>query len=114
MAEKDAQKVGWWPSYGLILPYLLQVPTTFNPWYIIWGLPLVCFYPSWGWLYMSGAISLSYLAYVQEHQMVPMGIHLLEFLSFYALRPVQGVWQRLNSTPSDHIRTTIMEQSAVL
>ena len=78
----------------MISAYLLLVPTTFHPWYVIWLLPCLCFYPSWGWLYLSGAISLSYLAYLQSYPIVPIGIHLLEFLPLYVLLLAQGMRQR--------------------
>jgi hypothetical protein len=77
--------------------YLLLVPTTFHPWYVIWLLPCLCFYPSWGWLYLSGAIALSYLAYLQSYPIVPIGMHLLEFLPFYVLLLAQGMRQRWQS-----------------
>ena len=79
--------------YHMISAYLLLIPTTFYPWYVIWLLPCLCFFPSWGWLYLSGVISLSYLAYGQEYPSVPAGIHLLEFLPFYVLLLAQAGWQ---------------------
>ena len=83
----------------MIGAYLLLVPTTFHPWYVIWLLPCLCFYPSWGWLYLSGALALSYLAYLQSYPIVPIGIHLLEFLPLYVLLLVQGVRQGWQSPP---------------
>jgi hypothetical protein len=77
----------------MIAAYLLLVPTTFHPWYVIWLLPSLCFTLSWGWLYLSGAISLSYIAYTQEYPVVPPGIQLLEFLPLYCLLLAQVVWQ---------------------
>jgi len=77
--------------------YLLLVPTTFHPWYVIWLLPCLCFYPSWGWLYLSGALSLSYLAYLRRDLMVPISLHLLEFLPLYVLLLAQWVRQRWHS-----------------
>jgi hypothetical protein len=79
--------------YHMISAYLLLIPTTFHPWYVIWLLPCLCFFPSWGWLYLSGVISLSYLAYSQGYPSVPAGIHLLEFLPFYVLLLAQAGWQ---------------------
>jgi hypothetical protein len=80
-------------AYEMISAYLLLVPTTFHPWYVIWLLPCLCFAPAWGWLYLSGAVSLSYLAYVQEYPAVPLGMHLLEFLPCYALLLAQAARQ---------------------
>lgn len=78
----------------MIGAYLLLVPTTFHPWYVIWLLPCLCVYPVWGWLYLSGAISLSYMAYTQDYPGVPSGIQLLEFLPCYVLLPAQALWRR--------------------
>jgi hypothetical protein len=77
----------------MIAAYLVLVPTTFHPWYVIWLLPWLCFSPWWGWMYLSGALSLSYVAYTQDYPVVPMGLHLLEFLPCYLLLLVQRVWQ---------------------
>jgi hypothetical protein len=87
----------------MISAYLLFIPTTFHPWYVIWLLPCLCFFPSLGWLYLSGVISLSYLAYSQGYPSVPHSIHLLEFLPFYALLLAQTgwqYWQRPDKNPS--------------
>src|SRR5262245_27102237 len=81
-------------AYPLMSAYLLLIPTTLHPWYVIWLLPCLCFSPSWGWFYFSGAIALSYLAYAQEYPAVPSGIYLLEFLPLYLLLLIQVVWQR--------------------
>jgi hypothetical protein len=81
----------------MIGAYLLLVPTTFHPWYVIWLLPCLCFYPVWGWLYLSGAIALSYIAYTQDYPSVPPGIQLLEFLPCYLLLLAQALWQRWHS-----------------
>jgi hypothetical protein len=78
----------------MIAAYLLLVPTTFHPWYVIWLLPCLCFTLSWGWLYLSGAITLSYLAYTLDYPRVPLWVYLLEFLPLYALLLAQAVWRR--------------------
>lgn len=84
-------------AFYMIGAYLLLVPTTFHPWYVIWLLPCLCFYPVWGWLYLSGAISLSYIAYTQDYPSVPPGIQLLEFLPCYLLLLSQALWRRWRS-----------------
>jgi hypothetical protein len=94
----------------MISAYLLLVPTTFHPWYVIWLLPCLCFYPSWGWLYLSGALSLSYLAYLQSYPIVPLGIHLLEFLLLYILLLAQRTHQRWQSPLREPATATLGEQ----
>jgi alpha-1,6-mannosyltransferase len=88
--------VGDWiqRAASMIAAYLLLVPTTFYPWYIIWLLPFLCFTPSWGWLYLSGAGALAYVAEARPNAVLPLGIHLLEFLPLYVLLLAQAVWQR--------------------
>lgn len=81
----------------MIGAYLLLVPTTFHPWYVIWLLPCLCFYPVWGWLYLSGAIALSYIAYTLDYPGVPPGIQLLEFLPCYLLLLAQALWRHWHS-----------------
>jgi hypothetical protein len=78
----------------MIGAYLLLVPTTCHPWYVIWLLPWLCFFPSWGWLYLSCAVSLSYVAYTLDYPAVPLSIHLLEFLPLSSLLLAQVVWRR--------------------
>jgi len=98
----------------MISAYLLLVPTTFHPWYVIWLLPCLCFYPSWGWLYLSGALSLSYLAYLQSYPIVPLGIHLLEFLPLYILLLAQRGHQRWQSPLREPATATLGEQPTSL
>jgi alpha-1,6-mannosyltransferase len=80
--------------YGMAAAYLLLLPTSLHPWYLVWLVPFLCFYPAWGWFYLSGTLPLSYLKYVQEPQVLPLGIRLLEFLPCYALLTAQAVWRR--------------------
>jgi hypothetical protein len=96
-------------AYHLMSAYLLLIPTTFHPWYVIWILPCLCFYPSWGWLYFSGAIALSYVAYAQDYPVLPTGIYLLEFLPLYLLLVVQGVWQRGRSPVPEPTAAALLE-----
>src|SRR5215471_3758986 len=95
-------------AYHMISAYLLLIPTTLHPWYVIWLLPCLCFYPSWGWLYFSGAIVLSYLAYAQPYPVVPTGIYLLEFLPLYLLLLAQVVWRRWHSPVLEPVAAGLM------
>ncbi|MFQ5960958.1 MAG: glycosyltransferase 87 family protein [Candidatus Methylomirabilales bacterium] len=100
-----------WRAYIMVSAYLLLLPTSFHPWYLVWILPFLCFYPSWGWLYLSGAITLSYLKYVQEPGIFPLGIRLLEFLPFYVLLGMEAVRHRYTEARADKIMTFMMEKS---
>jgi len=97
-------------AYHMMSAYLLLIPTTFHPWYVIWLLPCLCFYPSWGWLYLSGAIALSYVAYAQDYPVVPSGIYLLEFLPLYLLLLLQMAWRRGRSPVLEPAAAVLREQ----
>ena len=81
-------------AYVMATAYLLLLPTSFYPWYLVWLLPFLCIYPAWGWLYLSGTIALSYLEYVKGTQALLPGVRMLEFLPCYALLLMQAVWCR--------------------
>ncbi|MEE8502897.1 MAG: hypothetical protein V3T26_00415, partial [candidate division NC10 bacterium] len=100
-----------WRAYVMVSAYLLLLPTSFHPWYLIWILPFLCLYPSWGWLYLSGSISLSYLKYVQDLGILPLGIRLLEFLPLYVLLGLEAFRHRYSEARSDEVMTFMMEKS---
>jgi hypothetical protein len=81
-------------AYLMAGAYILLLPTSFHPWYLVWLLPFLCLFPSWGWLYLSVAISLSYLTYTNDHLDFPLTIRLVEFLPFYLLLLGQAGWHR--------------------
>lgn len=100
-----------WHGYVMVSAYLLLLPTSFHPWYLIWILPFLCLYPSWGWLYLSGAIALSYFKYIQGSPDVPFGIRLIEFIPLYMLLTIEAVrHRRLHPGPGEAI-TLMMEKS---
>lgn len=86
-------------AYLMAGAYMLLLPTSLHPWYLVWLLPFLCLYPSWGWLYLSGAISLSYLTYTNDHFDFPLTIRLVEFLPFYLLLLGQTGWHRWTVRP---------------
>ena len=99
-----------WHGYLMVSAYLLFLPTSFHPWYLIWILPFLCLYPSWGWLYLSGAIALSYLKYAQGAPIVPLGIRLVEFVPLYVLLGIEAVrHRRLHLGPRETM-TFMMEK----
>jgi len=83
-----------WRGYLMVSAYLLLLPTSLHPWYVIWILPFLCLFPTWGWLYLTGAIALSYLKYLQEPQVLPLGIRLGEFVPLVALLALQAARHR--------------------
>jgi hypothetical protein len=71
----------------LILSTLLLVLPQVHPWFVLWLLPLLVFYPEAPWLYFSVAVFWAYL--VGTH---PWGV-LIEYAPLYALLAWQA-WQR--------------------
>lgn len=79
------QKAGW-----MAAAFLLLQPQSLHPWYVAWVIPFLCIRPVWGWVYFSGAVSLSYLKYVQEPPHLPGWVWAAEFLPLYGLLLLQG------------------------
>lgn len=99
-----------WRGYLMVSVYLLLLPTSFHPWYLIWILPFLCVYPTWGWLYLSGAITLSYLKYIEASPTITWGIRLVEFIPLYVLLGIQAVWHRHPEAASGKAMTFLMEK----
>jgi alpha-1,6-mannosyltransferase len=74
--------------------YLLLVPTSMHPWYVLWMVPFLCFWPWPAWLYFSGAVSLSYVSYVVEPAPLPWWAWLAEYGPLYTLLLHAG-WRAL-------------------
>jgi len=68
---------------------------TIHPWYLLWVLPLLAIRPSPCWLYLSGAIAISYVKYTDEHLRMPLWAGLLEYLPFYLLALFAAPVQKL-------------------
>jgi hypothetical protein len=82
---------GTWEAAALAAgAYLLLVPTSMHPWYVIWMVPFLAVVPSSAWLYFSGAVTLSYLKYVVEPAPFPWWAWAAEYVPLYALLGVAG------------------------
>jgi len=75
----------WRASTLAVCSYLLLVPTAMHPWYLVWVVPFLCVRPSPAWLWFSGAVTLSYVAYVVTPAPLPWWAWLLEYGPLYAL-----------------------------
>jgi hypothetical protein len=83
-APRDA--LGLWRASALAIgAYLLLLPTAMHPWYVIWSVPFLCVHPAPAWLWFSGAVTLSYLAYVVAPAPLPWWAWLAEYGPLYAL-----------------------------
>ena len=77
---------GLWRASALAVgAYLLLVPTAMHPWYVVWIVPFLCVRPSPAWLWFSGAVTLSYVAYMVAPAPLPSWAWLLEYGPLYAL-----------------------------
>jgi hypothetical protein len=65
---------------------------TLHPWYVLWLLPLLAIQPRPAWMYLTGAISLSYLFYIVPTASGRVVIGAVEYLPFFALLLWQ--WRR--------------------
>jgi hypothetical protein len=72
--------------------YLALVPMPMHPWYVVWMVPFLCLAPSLAWLYFSGAVSLSYVAYLVEPAPLPAWAWLAQYGPLFGLLAVE-VWR---------------------
>ena len=75
----------WRASTLAVGAYLLLVPTAMHPWYVVWVVPFLCVRLSPVWLWFSGAVTLSYVAYVVAPAPLPWWAWLLEYGPLYVL-----------------------------
>ncbi|MGH7357796.1 MAG: hypothetical protein ACREJR_03160 [Candidatus Rokuibacteriota bacterium] len=66
------------------------MPTAMHPWYVVWIVPFLCLAPSLAWLYFSGAVSLSYVAFLNRPTSLPAWAWLAQYGPLFALLAVEG------------------------
>ncbi len=104
-ARQDS--LGLWRASALAIGcYLLLVPTAMHPWYVVWVVPFLCVRPSPAWLWFSGAVALSYVAYVVAPAPLPWWAWLLEYGPLYALLTAAAVVRLRRSAPAVALRTS--------
>ncbi len=65
-------------SFIMISLQLIFIPTALHPWYVVWLIPLLAFYPSPAWLVFSCTVAFSYLKYGAPGGRMPPWILYLE------------------------------------
>jgi hypothetical protein len=70
--------------------YLALVPTAMHPWYVVWIVPFLCLAPSPAWLYFSGAVSLSYVAFLVRPAPLPAWAWLAQYGPLFGLLAVEA------------------------
>ncbi|MCI0369962.1 MAG: glycosyltransferase 87 family protein [candidate division NC10 bacterium] len=68
-----------------VAAYLVLVPTAMHPWYAVWIVPFLAVRPSPAFLWLTGALVLSYLKYFWEPAGLPLWARAVEFLPLYGL-----------------------------
>jgi hypothetical protein len=78
-----------------------------HPWYVVWMVPFLCLAPSVPWLYFSGAVSLSYVAYVVRPAPLPAWAWLAQYGPLFGLLAVEA-WRSRAGRPAPVVapRTT--------
>ena len=72
-------------SFILISLQLIFMPAALHPWYVVWLIPLLVFYPSPAWLLFSCTVVFSYLKYDSpEGRMAPWILY-LEYIPLFLL-----------------------------
>ncbi len=74
--------------------YVVLSPTL-HPWYVTWVLPFLCLFPRYAWLYLSGAVVVSYwilgdYAAAGVWKEAPW-VRVVEYAPFYALLAMEAV-----------------------
>jgi alpha-1,6-mannosyltransferase len=86
--------------------YLLLVPSTIHPWYVVWLIPFLVVLPYPGWWYLTGAVGLSYIGYTVDPARVPGWALVVEYLPAYlgvlfALRHAWPRWAWSKGSPGE-------------
>jgi hypothetical protein len=80
----------WRTGAHAVGAYLLLVPTAMHPWYVVWMVPFLCVAPSLAWLYFSGAVSLSYVAYLVAPAPLPAWAWLAQYGPLFGLLALEA------------------------
>jgi len=76
-------------AYILATLYTVLASASFHPWYALWVIPFLAFFPSPAWLYFSFALAISYLAYAQPRNLLPEWVRHIEYIPFFVLLAVE-------------------------
>jgi len=68
----------WRRAFWLVGGYLVATPNLF-PWYTLWIVPILAVAPAWPWLYLTGAVSLTYLVFAEPVWRIPAWVTIAEF-----------------------------------
>jgi len=83
--------------YILLGLFLIFIPASLHPWYVIPLIPFLAFYPSTAWLLFTCTVMLSYLKYVAPDGIMPAWILIVEYLPLFALLTAGYVYKKATS-----------------
>ena len=86
----------------LVATAVTLLTLTVHPWYLLWLLPLLTIQPRPAWLYLTGAISVSYIFYVASPP-ARILIGVLEYLPFVLLLGWQWRCSETRALPAAHL-----------
>ena len=85
-------------AYVLVGAYLLLTPT-FQPWYLIWIVPFLCFFPNRAWMLLTGLAVIAYNVLIQFTQTgiwhEATWVRYVQFIPFYTLLIFDSVRYRM-------------------
>jgi hypothetical protein len=89
---------------------LLCAPTLF-PWYLVWMVPLLCFFPNPAWLLLTSLIGLSYYVLINwwtvgiwQQDMLFLE---LQYYPFYAMLVLNFVWKQIRTSRARRKRAAL-------
>ena len=86
----------WQRAAWLVGAYLLATPNLF-PWYALWLVPLLAVAPAWPWLYLTCAVALPYVIFVQPVWAIPAWVTAAQFVPL-GLGLAVAAWSRTPPT----------------
>ncbi|NIO05339.1 MAG: DUF2029 domain-containing protein [Proteobacteria bacterium] len=72
-------------AYFLAGLQIVLATASLHPWYLLWVIPFLSFYPSPAWLYFSLTVPFSYLKYQSPQGILPGWVTHMEYVPFLAL-----------------------------
>jgi len=81
-------------SYILISLQIICMPAALHPWYVIWLIPLLAFYPSPAWLIFTCTVAFSYLKYTSPEGIMAPWILYAEYMPLFLLLLLDYLWRQ--------------------
>lgn len=72
-------------TFVVFLPFLVG-------WYLLFIIPFLSILPSYGLIYISGTVTLSYIFYTQKPWNIPIWVWLIEYIPFYLLIAIEIIY----------------------